>query len=277
MQQCQQVFKSLGSTDIQARYASAKELAMEAARRALGPYRQRDSLVVSHKGDELQDLVSIVDQDTEAYIKGQLAERFPEDGFLGEETGAATLDARCVWVVDPIDGTSCFVNGLHSWCVSIGLLVDGEPWLGAVADAVHDELFHACSGQGAWLNEQRLSVHAAPDIRHGVMGVGTSHRRGKEHFIPFVTQLLEQGGTFIRNGSGALMVAYVAAGRLIGYYETHINSWDCLAGLVLVKEAGGISNDFLRNDGLTEGNPLLVANPRIYAQVASMIGTSLDA
>ncbi|MGF0238549.1 inositol monophosphatase family protein [Rhodococcus sp. IEGM1300] len=277
MQQCQQVFKSLGSTDIQARYACAKELAMEAARRALGPYRQRDSLVVSHKGDELQDLVSIVDQDTEAYIKGQLAERFPEDGFLGEETGAATLDARCVWVVDPIDGTSCFVNGLHSWCVSIGLLVDGEPWLGAVADAVHDELFHACSGQGAWLNEQRLSVHAAPDIRHGVMGVGTSHRRGKEHFIPFVTQLLEQGGTFIRNGSGALMVAYVAAGRLIGYYETHINSWDCLAGLVLVKEAGGISNDFLRNDGLTEGNPLLVANPRIYAQVASMIGTSLDA
>lgn len=277
MQQCQQVFKSLGSTDIQARYACAKKLAMEAARRALGPYRQRDSLVVSHKGDELQDLVSIVDQDTEAYIKGQLAERFPEDGFLGEETGAATLDARCVWVVDPIDGTSCFVNGLHSWCVSIGLLVDGEPWLGAVADAVHDELFHACSGQGAWLNEQRLSVHAAPDIRHGVMGVGTSHRRGKEHFIPFVTQLLEQGGTFIRNGSGALMVAYVAAGRLIGYYETHINSWDCLAGLVLVKEAGGISNDFLRNDGLTEGNPLLVANPRIYAQVASMIGTSLDA
>lgn len=277
MQQCQQVFKSLGSTDIQARYACAKELAMEAARRALGPYRQRDSLVVSHKGDELQDLVSIVDQDTEAYIKGQLAERFPEDGFLGEETGAATLDARCVWVVDPIDGTSCFVNGLHSWCVSIGLLVDGEPWLGAVADAVHDELFHACSGEGAWLNEQRLSVHAAPDIRHGVMGVGTSHRRGKEHFIPFVTQLLEQGGTFIRNGSGALMVAYVAAGRLIGYYETHINSWDCLAGLVLVKEAGGISNDFLRNDGLTEGNPLLVANPRIYAQVASMIGTSLDA
>lgn len=277
MQQCQQVFKSLSSTDIEARYACAKELAMEAARRALGPYRQRDSLVVSHKGDELQDLVSIVDQDTEAYIKGQLAERFPADGFLGEETGAATLDARCVWVVDPIDGTSCFVNGLHSWCVSIGLLVDGEPWLGAVADAVHDELFHACSGQGAWLNEQRLSVHAAPDIRHGVMGVGTSHRRGKEHFIPFVTQLLEQGGTFIRNGSGALMVAYVAAGRLIGYYETHINSWDCLAGLVLVKEAGGISNDFLRNDGLTEGNPLLVANPRIYTQVASMIGASLDA
>lgn len=277
MQSSQQRCTPLSPEDLQQRYACAQELAMQAARRALEPYRQRDSLVVSHKGDQLQDLVSIVDQDTEAYIKQRLAERFPQDGFLGEETGGATLDAQCIWVVDPIDGTSCFVNGLHSWCVSIGLLVDGEPWLGAVADAVHDELFHACNGQGAWLNQQRLSVHTAPDIVHGVMGVGTSHRRGKQHFIPFIAQLLEEGGTFIRNGSGALMVAYVAAGRLIGYYETHINSWDCLAGLVLVKEAGGVSNDFLRNHGLTEGNPLLVANPQVYAQVASMLGNALDA
>ena len=261
---------------LQARYAFAQELAMKAARRALGPYKERDSLVVGHKGDQLQDLVSIVDQETEAFIKQQLAEQFPHDGFLGEETGGATLDARCIWVVDPIDGTRCFVNGLHAWCVSIGLLVDGEPMVGAVADAIHDELFHACSGQGAWLNGQRLSVNSAPDIRHGVMGVGTSLRRGKEHFIPFITQLLEQGGTFIRNGSGALMVAYVAAGRLIGYYETHINSWDCLAGLVLVKEAGGLQNDFLRNDGLTRGNPLLVASAQVYRQVAGMIGSSLD-
>lgn len=276
MRRAEQPLNTLSQEDLQLRYECAKALAMDAARRALGPYRERESLVVSHKGDELQDLVSVVDQDTEAYIKRHLAEYFPQDGFLGEETGGATLDAQCIWVVDPIDGTSCFVNGLHSWCVSIGLLVDGEPWLGAVADAVHDELFHACNGQGAWLNEKRLSVHSAPDICHGVMGVGTSHRRGKEHFIPFVTQLLEEGGTFIRNGSGALMVAYVAAGRLIGYYETHINSWDCLAGLVLVKEAGGVANDFLRGDGLTQGNPLLVASPRIYAQLAPMIGTSLD-
>ena len=276
MQRHPSVDAPLSPEALQARYAFAQELAMKAARRALGPYKERDSLVVGHKGDQLQDLVSIVDQETEAFIKQQLAEQFPDDGFLGEETGGATLDARCIWVVDPIDGTRCFVNGLHAWCVSIGLLVDGEPMVGAVADAIHDELFHACSGQGAWLNGQRLSVNTAPDIRHGVMGVGTSLRRGKEHFIPFITQLLEQGGTFIRNGSGALMVAYVAAGRLIGYYETHINSWDCLAGLVLVKEAGGLQNDFLRNDGLTRGNPLLVANPQVYRQVAEMIGSSLD-
>ncbi|HEX8591997.1 MAG TPA: inositol monophosphatase family protein [Pseudomonas sp.] len=276
MKRDQPAIGPLSPEALQARYTCARDLAMEAARRALGPYRERDTLVVSHKGEQTQDLVSIVDKETEAFIKQRLAEQFPEDGFLGEETGGATLGARCIWVVDPIDGTSCFVNGLHSWCVSIGLLVDGEPTIGAVADAIHDELFHACTGHGAWLNDQRLSVHTAPDIRHGVMGVGTSHRRGKEHFIPFITQLLEQGGTFIRNGSGALMVAYVAAGRLIGYYETHINSWDCLAGLVLVKEAGGLRSDFLRNEGLTRGNPLLVASPQVYAQVAGMVRGSLE-
>jgi myo-inositol-1(or 4)-monophosphatase len=81
---------------------------------------------------------------------------------------------------------------------------------------------------------------------------------------------------FMRNGSSALTIAYVAAGRLIGYYETHLKSWDCMAGLVLIAEAGGVSNDFLRNDGLHQGNPFLVAAPGVYAQLAAMVGPSLD-
>lgn len=263
--------------DLQRRYDIAKTIAQEAARTAELAYRERDSLVVEHKGDELQDLVSIVDKQTEAFIKQSLAKHFPQDGFLGEETGAADLDARCIWVVDPIDGTTCFVNGLHAWCVSIGLLVDGKAWAGVIADAVHDELFHACRGQGAWLNDQPMRVRDVPDVRHGVMGMGTNHRDGREHFIPVLTGLFEQGGTFIRNGSGALMTAYVAAGRLIGYYETHINSWDCLAGLVMVEEAGGRCCDFLRGNGLLAGNPLLVAAPQVYEQMAALIGPSLDA
>ena len=95
----------------------------------------------------------------------------------------------------------------------------------------------------------------------GLTGAGTFHPRGKEHFIPFLEKLLAEGGMFIRNGSGALMTAYVAAGRLIGYYETELKSWDCLAGLVLVAEVGGLRNDFFRNDGLLRGNPYLVAAP----------------
>lgn len=123
------------------RYALACQVAMDAARRGMTYYQQREQLSVEHKASVPQDVVSIADRELELFIKARLAEQFPDDGFVGEEGGAAGLQARCVWVVDPIDGTSCFVNGLHTWCVSIGLLVDGQPWAGAVADANHNELF----------------------------------------------------------------------------------------------------------------------------------------
>ncbi len=260
-----------------ARYAFARRVALAAAARGMAYYARRNSLAVQHKGDDLQDVVSIADQDVEAFIRAELAAHFPEDGIVGEEGGSAGLQARCIWVIDPIDGTACFLNGLHNWCVSIGLLVDGQPLLGAIADPNHDELFHGFIGHGAFVNDTPLAAHGAGHVREGLVGVGTTHRAGKENFLPFIGALLEEGGMFLRNGSGALMTAYVAAGRLIGYYETHLKSWDCLAGLVLVREAGGRHNEFLRGDGLLGGNPYLVAAPGVYEQLAAMVGPSLDA
>lgn len=258
------------------RYQAACQIAREAARRGMAYYRQRDSLVVEHKAGNRQDLVSLADQALETYIRSELSARFPDDGLLGEEHGAESLNARCLWVIDPIDGTACFLNGLPSWCVSIGLLVDGEPVIGAVADPNQDELFHACRGRGAFVNDLRIGVSAASSLTDGLTGVGTFHPQGKEHFIPFLQRLLAEGGMFIRNGSAALMTAYVAAGRLIGYHETHVKSWDCLAGLVLVREAGGLTNDFLANGGLLAGNPYLVACPGVYSQLAALIGPGLQ-
>jgi len=260
-----------------ARYDFAKRVALAAAERGMAYYARRRSLIVEHKGGDMQDVVSIADQDVETFIRGELAAQFPEDGIVGEEGGSAGLQARCIWVIDPIDGTACFLNGLHNWCVSIGLLVDGEPLLGAIADPNHDELFHGFIGRGAFVNDTPLKAQNAVHVREGLVGVGTTHRAGKEHFLPFLSGLLDEGGMFVRNGSGALMTAYVAAGRLIGYYETHLKSWDCLAGLVLVREAGGRHNDFLRGDGLLGGNPYLVAAPGVYAQLAALVGPSLDA
>ena len=267
----------LEGEQLEARYAFAKRVALEAAQRAMDFYTRRSSLIVEHKGSDLQDVVSIADQEVEAFIRGELARHFPDDGIVGEEGGSDSLQARCIWVIDPIDGTACFLNGLHNWCVSIGLLVDGEPLLGAVADPNHDELFHGFIGRGAFVNDTPLQAHGASHVGEGLVGVGTTHRPGQEHFLPFLHALLDGGGQFVRNGSGALMTAYVAAGRLIGYYETHLKSWDCLAGLVLVREAGGRGNDFLRGDGLLGGNPYLVAAPGVYDQLAAMIGASLDA
>ncbi|HDZ57725.1 MAG TPA: inositol monophosphatase [Pseudomonas xinjiangensis] len=268
--------QTLSDIDIEGRYALAREVAHEAARRGMEYYKRRGSLTVEHKGGDLQDVVSMVDRELEEFIREQLLERYPEDGFLGEESGSERLDARCVWVIDPIDGTACFVNGLHSWCVSVGLMIDGQPHLGAIADPNHSELFHGCRGKGAYVNDTPLRVSSATHVREGLMGVGTFHPRGKEYFLPFLHSLLNEGGMFIRNGSGALMTAYVAAGRLIGYYETQLKSWDCLAGLVLVEEAGGRRNDFFRNNGLLDGNPYLVAGPGVFDQIKDLIGPSLD-
>ncbi len=262
--------------DIDARYALAKRVAQEAARRGMGYYQQRDDLIVEHKGGHRQDVVSMADRALEDYIRAELLTAFPDDGFLGEESGSVDLDARCLWVIDPIDGTACFVNGLHNWCVSIGMLLDGVPHIGAIADPNHNELFHGVRGQGAFVNDRPLRASEATHVREGLLGVGTFYARGTEHFIPFLTRLLGEGGMFLRNGSGALMTAYVAAGRLLGYYETLLKSWDCAAGLVLVAEAGGRSNNFLRGDGLLHGNPYLVACPGVYDQVAEMIGPMLD-
>ena len=254
------------------RYAYARHIIGQAGEIALGMFQRRTELVIEEKG--LQDMVSIADRMVEDFLRAQIAERFPADAVVGEERGGGASDARCVWVIDPIDGTACFVNGMLAWCVSIGVLVDGQPAIGAVYDPNADELFHACLGQGAYVaakaGETRLRVNDVASLQGGVLGVGFSHRVGTDTFLPFLLDVLEEGGMFIRNGSGALMIAYVAAGRLIGYFEPHINSWDCLAGIVLVNEAGGRCNDFLADNGLEKGNPILVGGPRLYPQLEAL-------
>ena len=131
-------------------------------------------------------------------------------------------------------------------------------------------LSHA--GGGAFCGDAPIRVHAGQSLKDGVLGVGTSFRVGVGDFIPFLDAVLRDGGMFIRNGSGALMIAYVAAGRLIGYFEPHMNAWDALAGFVLVKEAGGKCNAFLANDGLLRGNAVVVANPSIWTRLAEHAG-----
>ncbi|WP_410014719.1 inositol monophosphatase family protein [Sodalis sp. C49] len=259
--------------DIDERYRFACELAKAGARRAFAFYQQRHRLDVEHKGGDLQDVVSIADRAVEALIHQAITARFPQDGFLGEETGGGQT-ASCTWVVDPIDGTSAFLNGLHTWCVAIGVVIQGEPIIGVVCDPNHDEIFHACAGKGAFVNDTPLRVHGGQAVRDGLVGVGTSGRVAPGVFTPFIGNLLRAGGMFIRNGSGALMTSYVAAGRLIGYYEPHMNAWDSLPGIVMVREAGGVTNDFMHNQGLMNGNAVLMANPAVYRQLLALIDQS---
>ena len=262
------------------RFRAAKDIAREAGQAALDYFRDPDALKVVSKGP--QDFVSQADRAVETLIRDRLHELFPDDGFLGEEGGAAEggteeggaeegdRDGSGLWVVDPIDGTSNFINRVPLWCVSIAYVRQGRIEVGVICDPNADELFAARRGQGAFCGEARISCSAADSLTQGTVGIGYSTRTPVAPAVDGIRRLLDAGGMYQRNGSGALMLAYVGAGRLLGYLEAHINAWDCLAGILLVEEAGGWTNDFLANDGLLHGNPIIAAAPGVVDAVRAV-------
>src|SRR5476651_467561 len=141
-----EVMDNLRAQDVEQRYQFAREVARQAADLAFEFYQQRHQLAVEHKGNDLQDVVSRADLEVEQLTRKLITARYPQDDFLGEESGGGTRQAACTWVVDPIDGTACFLNGLHTWCVSVGVIVNGEPTFVLLYDPNHREMFHACRG-----------------------------------------------------------------------------------------------------------------------------------
>jgi myo-inositol-1(or 4)-monophosphatase len=257
---------------LDARFALAQAIAKEAGAVALGYFNARETLVIETKRD-LQDVVSIADREVENLIRARVAEVHAGDGFLGEEYGLVQGHSGYTWVVDPIDGTSPFVNGMPNWCVSIAVLHEGEPVIGVIGAPCHDELYAAASGKGATLNGRVLSLDPSRNIRNAVTGIGANNYVSPAFVASMVERLLEAGGNFIRNGSGALMLAYVAAGRLVGYYEPYMHAWDCLAGYCLVKEAGGFYLPFpVKGEDLTNGAPVLAAAPGAVHDLTEIAG-----
>ncbi len=249
------------TTPIDSRFVLAKAMAEEAGALALDYFHRRETLVIEQKRDP-QDVVSIADRDVEQLIRKRVAEQFPDDGFLGEEFGLQPGTSGLTWVVDPIDGTSPFVNGMPNWCVSIALIDNNQPVIGVIASPCHQEIYAASIGNGATLNGKVLQLDPSRTIRNAVTGIGANNHVTPQVVAKVVEDLLSAGGNFIRNGSGALMLAYVAAGRLVGYYEPYMHAWDCLAGYCLVKEAGGWYHPFpTSGEALTRGAPVLATAP----------------
>jgi myo-inositol-1(or 4)-monophosphatase len=259
--------------DLDARFELARDVIRHAGKRAMEYFDgMAGDLEIEAKANPL-DMVSIADKNVEAIIRDQIADSFPEDGFLGEEMGIQKGDNDCLWVIDPIDGTACFVNQMPSWCISIALLVKGRIELALIYQPCGKELFTAKRGEGAFVNGEPIKASTARSVGDGVMGLGLSHRIKSDVIIAFIKELLDREGIFVRNGSGALSMAYAAAGRLIGYYEPHINSWDCLAGILLMTEAGGWANDYLgAPDALEKGAPILIAGPNVAEELRQMTG-----
>lgn len=255
--------------EIDARHAFGMALIGEAGARALDYFRRVGELTVSAKGP--QDVVSEADVEVERMIRARIEAAFPGDAFLGEESGRSDFaPGQGIWVVDPIDGTQPFVSGMSSWCVSIAFVADGRVRLGYVMAPARDELFVGRVGHGATLNGRPIAVRRVASVADGIFAAGYSLRLPPSAFLPAFTRLLEAGGVFYRDGSGALALAYVAAGRLIGYAEAHINAYDCLGALALIEAAGGVSNDFLAGDGLWSGGPLLTCSPELYPELEAI-------
>lgn len=246
-------------TDLDNRLRVAEAVVREAGRVAADHFARRELLSIARKGT--QDLVSEADRACEDLIVAGLARLFPRDGFLGEERGSRNPDAAAVWVIDPIDGTHNFLTGIPFWCVSVGMVADGELVLGIIYHPLAGELYSARGGGGAFLNGQPIKVSSETDLTCARICVGFSYRQPVAEHVRAVDAVLGAGCEYLRLGSGALGLAYTAAGRLDGYWERHMNSWDAAAGLILVREAGGWTNDFLAGGGLTAGSEVLAATP----------------
>jgi myo-inositol-1(or 4)-monophosphatase len=261
----------LARAELDRREQICRTVVVEAGKLALAWLDRREALNVALKGP--QDYASAADAAVERLLAKRLAEACPGDLFLGEEEGGEVGDR--VWVVDPIDGTANFIRGIARFCVSVAFVAGGQVQLGAVFSPMTDELFLARRGSGASLNGTTIRVAATGRVEHASIEIGWSSRVPYSTYVATVQRMLEAGLDFRRCGSGALGLAYVADGRADAYLELHINAWDCLAGILLVEEAGGRVNDFLAGDGLRCGNPILAAAPGVADEIAALAGVPL--
>lgn len=210
-----------------------------------------------------RDLVTAADLASEEFILKSLKEAFPDDGFMAEESATETTASKgTVWCVDPLDGTVNFVHGLPMYAVSIARLIDGVADLAVVHLPRLGETFHARRGGGAWLGSKPISVSAATKPLESLLATGFPYRRhllADNNLENFQRMFLHQQGVR-RMGAAATDLAYVAAGRLDGFWELHLSPWDVAAGALLVKEAGGVVDTIVPGgDHLFGGN--LIAGP----------------
>ena len=252
------------------RYDFGADLIVEAAALARRFWESQESLTVRSKGT--QDVVSQADTEVERLIRSAVESRFPDDAFFGEEFGHNDVEgAEAIWIVDPIDGTQPFLSELSSWCVSIGFAWQGRLEMGFLAAPARDEIFLGRRSHGATLNGRPIHVSSSTRLDDGLLSIGMSPRIGPEEIVPIVDALLRQGVVYYREGSGALSLAYVAAGRLIGYIESHLNSWDGAAGVAIVEAAGGVVNDFYTPASLFKGAPIIATNEALYPQLEAVL------
>lgn len=250
-------------------------IAVTAARRAgdviLSYYRRGETGEVTRKGDN--DYVTEADQRAEATIIDTIRRNYPNHAFLAEESGEIG-DAETVWIIDPIDGTANFMRGIPHFSVSIACQINGVVEHAVIYDPVKDELFTADRGAGATLDGRRMRVSSTVRLREAMLASGFAYRKDRDiaTYMPVYNRILSASAHMRQQGSAALELAYVAAGRLDGYWEIGLAPWDMAAGMLMVRAAGGIASDTHDNDANPlDTNNILATNPKLYPQLLDKI------
>ena len=223
--------------------AFVEHLIRQCGRMAL-QYRMQYSLDIQKK-DDRKDIVTRADQDIERFIRSEIERHYPDHAIIGEEE-ADKPGSEYYWIIDPIDGTASYAHGQYHFSISIALQKQNVPILGAVFAPALDDLFMAEAGKGATLNRNPIHVSTCPDLEESILGTGFACLRNNRPLnnLPLFSAIAPLVRDTRRFGSAALDLAYVACGQLDGFWELNLHIYDIAAGLLLVREAGGVVTDF---------------------------------
>lgn len=222
---------------------------------------------------DVNDYVSEVDRSAEETIINILQDAYPNHGFFGEESGKTNTEAESIWIIDPLDGTTNFLHGFPAYCVSIALQERGVLTQAVIYDPVHNDLFTATKGRGAFLNDKRIRVTNRSKLQTSLISTGFPFKDFGyiDTYLDIFKDMMKKTSGLRRPGSAALDLAYVAAGFSDGFFEMNLSAWDIAAGALLVQEAGGIVGDFEGNESWLETGHIVAGNPKVFAQMLQVI------
>ncbi|MDX9859553.1 MAG: inositol monophosphatase family protein [Rhodospirillales bacterium] len=246
--------------------------ARKAARHLVRDFGEVENLQVSRKGPA--DFVSTADKKSESILHGELKKARPGYGFLMEEGGVIEgSDSSNTWIIDPLDGTTNFLHGIPFFAISIALERDRDLFAGVIYEPITDQMFWAEKGQGAHLNGRRLRVSARRELADSLFATGIPFKGSlaDDGFVRQLDAVMRKSAGVRRLGSASLDMAYVAAGRFEGYWETGINAWDIAAGVVLVREAGGFVTEIDGGKDFLANRNVVAANPSMHAPLSTLL------
>lgn len=250
-------------------------IAIRAARKAASVILQSldrlDTVIVNEK--EPFDYVSEIDKKAEQVILTTIQQTFPDHSIQSEEAGTLMQNSSYLWIIDPLDGTNNFIHGYPHFAISIAIQIKQQIEHAVIYDPIRNELFTATRGRGAQLNDKRIRVSGRVNLEGALIGteITLNQKKNVEYYSHIINTPVYQTIGMRRSGSAALDLAYVACGRMDGFWQPQLKSWDVAAGSLLVSEAGGFITDFQGKDNYISTGHVVAANPKIHKQLLSLL------